>query len=345
MDDIVIKSTIKIKGRFKWEKYTNGKLVQVMENDNIITNTGLKVMRDLLKGKGFPPSHIGVGTDNTVEGANNSSLGGSISAANIKQDESDKQVFRDDGRDVFTKKRLIGSNTIVWKRTLPEGLLNVNFEFTKPDGLNEAGLFNRYADADMFSRDVFDIELIKTFKDTADLTWEYSFTRENDFSPSDTIVDTGLEMLIDVLNQEDGDFKNSEHLNYGITHVAVGENNESVNSGQTELVSEFPTVFSSGGQVAHGRRSVTRYDTDDSDLAAPKLKIQREIQFGQFLSAGQDIKEVGLFNQHLATDLGGNTQTITKMFSRVALDGSEGRDVITSNTKKTITFEITIKRG
>jgi len=349
MDDILIKSTIKIKGRVKWKKYTNGKLVQIMENDNIITNTGLKVMRDLLKGKGFPPSHIGLGSGTDVEGANNSSLQTPIpsKAVEIKQGETE---FFDDGRIFRTRKRIVDANTIEWERTLPASLSNINFEVTDPLTITEAGLFNRYAGADMFSRDLFDIALTKRITDQVNIVWEYSITRENAFSPSNTIVDTGLEMLIDVLHQKDKAFKNSEHLNYGITHVAVGGNNESVNSGQTKLNSEFPTVFSSGGQIAHGRRPVTRYDTDDSDPAAPKLKIQREIQFGQFLGAvGNDIKEVGLFNQHLATPSGGalagESQIVTKMFSRVALDNSEGRDVIPNNTKKTITFEITIKRG
>jgi len=328
---MIFKTGISIQGTLIIEHRRDGVLYRVDKQDNLVVNTGLQLLVDLLKGKGVSPSHIELGDDNTAAAAGQTDLQGPIAGSEVEENEG-QTTFRDDARGIV-EKAIVDFQTVRFTKNYPQGASNLNTENGTGE-IRECGLFNRYTGGVMFSRVVLDNPFNKGFGTDHTCIWEIKINRALAFGGGNTITDKGLEIIRDVLFQREEGVKNDIHLPLYINKIAVGDDGGSPISSETSLINEI------GGE--NGRRPVTRYDKTESgdidfDAAAPKLILQREIQDTMF---GTDtLREAGLFNHHMATLVSGEKVLKQKMFSRVTFTD------IPPNTQKTLTWELIITRG
>lgn len=134
------------------EKAT-GRVLRDEWTPNKIVNTGLNLVRDLMANSNKGPTHIAVGTDNTVPLATDTVLA--------------TEVFRN-----LITRRFPADKKITYQLFLDTGDANGN-------SLVEAGIFNRSAadTGDMLSRVTF-IVITKTAAITATLTWEITLSEK-----------------------------------------------------------------------------------------------------------------------------------------------------------------------
>lgn len=344
--EIKIKMGVKISGKIKITTRKNGIIVKVREQDNLIVNSGLALIRDLLKGKGRHPSHIEVGTSNTAATATQTALVGNISSADVPDTNGDTEFFND-GRAPFDRKAAEGFNKALFDRNLPSQQSNLIGE-----NIREMGIFNRYVGGTMLARVVL-LEPFEPFDIGFDHTidWQITIERLGDYGGLNNLQDEGIEIIRDVLLQtnEDPNVKCGIDLPYHLSHISAGTGDSAAISTDTVLTNELTTTFDTLRiQTAHGRRPVTLFDRSESgdpdfDIARPNLVVQRFIPSTQFPS--DEIKECGLWNQHDETPEGGQRRTVDKLFSKIHLDGSPGRSTIPAGTQGVLTWEIFFTRG
>ena len=111
---------------------------------NKVVDTGLDLVRDLMLGNNFAPTHIAVGTNNTAPVAGDTTL--------------NTEVFRN----VITR-RIVASKQAKFQLFITSSEANGNT-------LVEAGIFNQATVGDMLSRVTF-TDIIKTSALTVTLTW------------------------------------------------------------------------------------------------------------------------------------------------------------------------------
>lgn len=128
-----------------------GRLVKRLEQKNLVVNTGLNLIRDLLGNQGVQPlSHCAVGTSNTAANTGQTTLVAEVYRSAITQ---------------FTTSAL----TLTVKHYLSSTQANGNT-------LREIGLFNDGTAGSMYARSVFGTPITKTGLLTVTTTWTLSWS-------------------------------------------------------------------------------------------------------------------------------------------------------------------------
>jgi hypothetical protein len=127
-----------------------GELLRSYWLANKITDAGFNsIIRDLLAGSGFAPTHIAVGTNGATPTAADTTLG--------------NEVFRN-----TITLRIPADKRLKFQLFLDTGDANGNT-------LREAGIFNAGTTGDMLSHVLIEPEIPKDATVTATLTWNYTF--------------------------------------------------------------------------------------------------------------------------------------------------------------------------
>lgn len=120
-------------------------ILRVVENDNLIVDAGLNLVRDMILGTGLTPSHIAIGLSATAPAAGDTTLG--------------SEVFRG----------------LITRRTANDKLANMQLFLDTTSGngntLKEAGIFTRSSGGTMLSRVTYP-EIVKTSSLTVTFTWD-----------------------------------------------------------------------------------------------------------------------------------------------------------------------------
>ena len=129
----------------------SGHAVDQQEIRNLVVTAGLNLFRDGLTGSITSPSHLAVGTGNTVVSTSDTAL--------------DTEVFRD----TVTSTDTTTDAQIIYKYFLPSGSANGNT-------LAEAGIFNAGAAGTMLARVVLASTIVKTSSIAVTFTWTITLT-------------------------------------------------------------------------------------------------------------------------------------------------------------------------
>jgi len=130
-----------------FRKEADGKLTKVLEKNNLVVNTGLQFLVNLMNGSSGL-SHIAVGTDNTAVQAGDTTLGNELAREAFSSTAAVSTTWRADA--TFGSTEAVGT----WE---------------------EAGMFNAAASGTMFNR-VTGIGFTKSSGDTIIARFEITFS-------------------------------------------------------------------------------------------------------------------------------------------------------------------------
>lgn len=311
-----MKHSYKISGKVTVDAYYKGKLVDIKTKNNIVTNNGLKVIRDLLLLKARGPSYIAVGTGTNSPSATDTTL--------------QTEVFRD--KIEIAKAQAVETNPL--KRTVKYTLRLPENSPSNGNTIAEMGLFNRWKAGDLIARLLLPETIDKTIDIAYDCKWEITIERDTPVLPS-LIVDGGLEIIRDAMRNNDvPSLRHFDKKKY-LSHIAVGEDDIATVSSMTELVDRITET-----EDSDSRRKVTIHRRDDSTAGIAKMVIYRYFPENQI--SGKSIKEAGLFSVYEYNDISQdvpNRAENEKLYSRAPVSPA------ILNSEKTMVWEVEIKRG
>jgi len=299
-----------IKGIVTIHMFLKGKYWRSVEKANVLTNLGLKEIRDMLLGRGWHPTHIAIGNGSVTGGSTPSVTDTALVAELDRAIITDRKVvanpINEAAKEIRITRNVAPDNTVL------------NLDANQP--LTEAGLFNRYKAGTMISRIALPEEITKTPDIEFNVEWKFVITREVVSGAENIIVDNGLEIIRDLLFGEREEINRHLVIPY-ITHYGIGSGTGAPNKDESSLVGS-----------AQSLNLITFRGKSDADVTAPTAVFQGVVQ-SNALAGGTTINEAGLFNKKQKDNV-----IQDKMFSRVLLPNP-----FTGN--KTLTWTITLTRA
>lgn len=130
-----------------------GKVIQIIRQPNIITNTGLTQIARTMSGSGTAVSHMATGSGSTTP------------------KRTDTALSSEAYRDAVTNTDIIGTGKVRFKLFIGSGSANGTV-------IRECGLFNAASGGDMYARTVFSSgEVVtKTSDITIQINWTLTYT-------------------------------------------------------------------------------------------------------------------------------------------------------------------------
>lgn len=152
----MINESIKVTGRIKVELIRDGKVVQTIERDNIVTTAGKNAIAALLNSASAGTSlvtHMGFGTSSTAVAVGDTALGTEMSGSGY-------------ARAAVTRSNPVG-NQIQYVATLT----NISAVTT----IQEAGLFSAATGGTLVAHVLTGAVQLQTTADSLQLTWQVNF--------------------------------------------------------------------------------------------------------------------------------------------------------------------------
>lgn len=331
-----------IRQNFKHSFGVTGKATLVKKNGekfthkNTVTNIGLSEIVYSLLDKSMPQFYFAVGDDDSNILPDQVALQTALTSEKVRHAANTLDVQPDiDSNFVYTVESEFGASND------PE--LNTNPATT----LRELGLFNRFAEGEMFARAQTSAPFTMDYQSIYSGIWSVKFNIQ-DFLTSGGIVYTGSKICCEALKKSDDLVDNSNNYYdagkdpsnfftpcpWGLNLVSLGDNDSSGNAEMLDLNSP-KTLYDS-------LPTITRLDLtgEGSDVNyEAKIIIQKYIPINTIPFI---IKEAGLFNQRTRRNLNdsSNIETVRTMFSRSVLNVP-----IPANSEAVLTWVIGFKRG